>query len=78
MNMMNAEPQGTVDLQGLRASLEAARRQAILGAAEADSRLDLDAADQYARIAHLQMALMAVREEIEAHLPKVGFGSETP
>jgi hypothetical protein len=81
MNIMNTDQpvaEAGVDFKGLLVSLETARRHAIENAALADSRLDLDSAEQFERIAHLQMALMAVREEIAAHMPKVGFGSEEP
>ncbi len=59
----------------LRAHLEAARLKAIEDLATRGGELAPDALE---KIAHLQMALAAVREEIEAHGVKVGGGEEKP
>ena len=59
----------------LRATLEAARLKAVEALAAAGGEPSAAALEL---VAHLQMALMAVREEIDAHDVKVGGGSETP
>ena len=61
-------------IEALRARLEQERLRAIMavaGAGEADS-------ESVARIGHLHLALLAVRDEIDAHAPKLGTGSEAP
>jgi hypothetical protein len=62
-------------IQDLRASLEAARLAAIEELAARGGVLTPDALE---KIAHLQMALAAVREEIEDHAVKIGGGEEAP
>ena len=56
----------------LRDNLEAARLELVQKIA-ADGALSADALQELATI---QAALTAVREEIESHEPKVGFGAE--
>jgi len=55
----------------LRANLEAARLKAIDELAATDGAFHPDALQA---IATLQMALTAVREAIEAHGPRLGWG----
>lgn len=58
-------------VHSLRANLEAARLKAIDKLAATDGTFHPDA---LRAIATLQMALTAVREEIEAHGPRLGWG----
>lgn len=54
--------------------LQAARLKAVEMLAAAGE----PSAEALRAIAHLQIALMAVREEIEAHAVKIGGGGEEP
>jgi len=71
------QTQRDTSLQALRDHFEAARLEAITRAA-ALSPTSGAAAEMAARIGELHLALLAVREEIEAHTPKLGAGSEQP
>jgi hypothetical protein len=62
-------------IHDLLAYLETTRLKAIEELAE---KAGAPPADALQRIAILQAALTAVREEIEAHAVKVGSGAETP
>ncbi len=64
-------------IYALRDQLEAARLEAITQAAAVSSGGEVST-DTAARIGHLHLALLAVRDEIEAHTPKLGAGSEQP
>jgi hypothetical protein len=62
----------------LKARLESARRdaiQALMKHAESPAGLP---DDLLRRVIELQVALMAVRDEIERHEPHVGSGGERP
>jgi hypothetical protein len=59
----------------LRDALEAARLQSVEELATKGGSLPTDLLQ---RIALLQSALVAVREEIEAHTVRIGGGSEQP
>ena len=65
----------TEPVHHLQARLEAARLRAVEALAATAGEPSAQALES---IAHLQMALMAVREEIEAHEVKIGGGSEEP
>jgi len=60
-------------VHALLAKLEAERLKLVKKLA-ADGMLSNEAVRE---LANLQVALVAVREEIEAHNPKVGWGDET-
>ena len=64
-------------VHALRDVLETARLNAIheLAAGEVTPTVSAEA---LRRVAFIQMALVAVREEITAHGPKVGGGGEQP
>jgi hypothetical protein len=64
-------------LHALRDILEAARMQAIQELA-ADGVTPAVSTEALRRVAFIQIALVAVREELAAHEPKVGGGSEQP
>ncbi len=66
----------TEPVHHLQARLEAARLRAVEALATTAGEPRRPSARD--RLAHLQMALMAVREEIEAHEVKIGGGSEEP
>ena len=71
-----SEQPGPVHL--LKARLEKARLEAIEALAKhADSAAGLPD-DLLRRVTDLQIALMAVRDEIERHQPRVGSGGERP
>ena len=55
----------------LRANLKAARLRAINGLAATDGAFHPDALQT---LATLQLALTALREDIEAHGPRLGWG----
>lgn len=59
----------------LEARLEAARLRAVEALAATPGEPSVEALQS---VAHLQMALTAVREEIAAHGVKIGGGGETP
>lgn len=65
-------------LHALRDILEAARMQAIQELASADGVTPAVSTEALRRVAFIQIALVAVREELAAHEPKVGGGSEQP
>jgi hypothetical protein len=56
--------------------LEAARSQAIQELASADTVDLVLSTEALQRVAYLHIALVAVRDELAAHEPKVGGGSE--
>ncbi|VTZ26682.1 conserved hypothetical protein [Methylocella tundrae] len=62
-------------IHALRANLEAARLQAVEELAAKGASLSPDGLQ---KLASLQLALTAVREEIEAHDVKIGGGGEVP
>jgi hypothetical protein len=62
----------------LRSYLETARLQAVENAASSYAQSGAVAPQALHELAHLHMALQAVREEIDAHLPRLGSGSERP
>lgn len=62
----------------LRDSLEAARLQAIQELALADGGTSSVSTEDLRRLAFVQIALTAVREEIAAREPQLGGGSEQP
>jgi hypothetical protein len=65
-------------IHALRDYLETARLLAIGQAAKTASGPGDIPDDLIARIGHLHLALRAVREEIKAHTPRLGSGSEAP
>ena len=65
-------------IHALRDYLHGARLLAITTAAEALGTSDTLHHDHIRHIALLQGALHAVQDEIAAHEPHVGHGSETP
>lgn len=65
-------------IHALRDVLETARLQAIQELASADGVTAAVSTEDLRRIAFIQLALVAVREELAAHEPKVGGGSEQP
>ena len=65
-------------IHALRDALEAASLQAIQELAPADGTIASVSTEALQRVAFLQLALVAVREEIAAHEVKIGWGSEQP
>jgi hypothetical protein len=65
-------------IHALRDTLEAARLQAIQELAPADGTIRSVSTEALQRVAFLQLALVAVREELAAHEVKIGGGSEQP
>jgi hypothetical protein len=65
-------------IHALRDSLEAARLQAIQELASAGGTIPSVSTEALQRVAFLQPALVAVREELAAHEVKIGGGSEQP
>ena len=65
-------------IQALRDTLEAARSQAIQELASAEGTTPSVSTEALQRVAFLQIALVAVREDLAAHAVKVGGGSEQP
>jgi hypothetical protein len=65
-------------IHALRDILEAARLQAIQELAPADSTIGSVSTEALQRVAFLQLALVAVREELATHEVKIGGGSEQP
>jgi hypothetical protein len=61
-----------------RGPLQAARLQAIQELAPADETIPSISTEALQRVAFLQIALDAVREELAAHTVHVGGGSEQP
>ena len=64
-------------IYALRDKLEAARLEAVTQAAAGSGGAAVST-EAASRIGHLHLALLAVRDEIEAHTPKLGAGSEQP
>lgn len=62
----------------LRDALETARLQAIQELASTDGTTPSISTETLQRVAFLQLALVAVREELAAHEVKVGGGGEKP
>lgn len=62
-------------IHDLRAKLETARLRAIEELAAAGGEPD---ADSLKRITYLHAALEAVRDEIETHEARIGYGGERP
>ena len=65
-------------IHALRDALEAASLQAIQELAPADGTIASVSTEALQRVAFLQLALVAVREELAAHEVKIGGGSEQP
>jgi hypothetical protein len=65
-------------VHALRDTLEAARLHAIKELASANETTPAVSTEALRRIAFLQIALVAVREELAAHEVKVGRGAEQP
>jgi hypothetical protein len=65
-------------IHALRDTLEAARLQAIQELAPADGTTPSVSTEALQRVAFLQIALVAVREELAAQSVHVGGGSEQP
>src|SRR5271166_731732 len=62
----------------LRDTLETARLQAIQELASTDGTTPSISTETLRRVAFLQLALVAVREELAAHEVKIGGGGEKP
>jgi hypothetical protein len=65
-------------IHALRDALEAARLQAVQELAPADGTIASVSTEALQRVAFLQLALVAVREEIATHEVKIGWGSDRP
>lgn len=65
-------------IHALRDTLETARLQAIQELASADGTSQSVSTEALQRVAFLQLALIAVREELATHEVKVGGGDEKP
>jgi hypothetical protein len=65
-------------IHALKDTLEAARLQAIQELASADEVTSVVSTEILRRVAFVQIALIAVREELAAHEPQLGGGSEQP
>ena len=65
-------------IHALRDTLEAARLQAIQELASANGATPAVSTEVLRRVAFLQIALVAVREELAAHEVKLGGGAEQP
>jgi hypothetical protein len=65
-------------IHALRDALEAARLQAIQELASANGATSAVSTEVLRRVAFLQIALVAVREELAAHEVKLGGGAEQP
>jgi hypothetical protein len=65
-------------IHALRDTLETARLQAIEELASTDGTTPSISTETLRRVAFLQLALVAVREEVAAHEGKIGWGSEKP
>ena len=63
-------------IHALRDALETARLQAIQELASTDGTPPTVSTEALQRVAFLQIALVAVREELAAHQVKIGGGSE--
>ena len=65
-------------IHALRDTLEAARLQEVQKLASAGGAAQSISDEALRRVAFLQIALVAVREELAAHDVKVGGGGEQP
>lgn len=65
-------------IHALRDTLEAARLQAIEELASVDGTRPSVSTEALQRVAFVQIALVAVREELAAHAVHVGGGGEQP
>ena len=65
-------------VHALRDYLKAERLRIIAQAARMLGDSGAVAADSLGALAHVQIALHAVQEEIQAHSPRLGAGSEEP
>jgi hypothetical protein len=65
-------------IHALRDTLETARLQAIQELASTDGTARSISTEALRRVAVLQVALVAVREELAAHEVKLGGGGEQP
>jgi hypothetical protein len=65
-------------MHALRDHLREQRANALAHAASVSASTGAVDPDSLRRVADLHIALTAVQEEIAAHLPKVGGGSEEP
>lgn len=65
-------------IHALRDNLEAARLQAIQELASTGGLGSSASTEALRQVAFIQIALTAVREEIAAHEPRLGGGSEEP
>ncbi len=65
-------------IHALRDTLEGARLQAIQELASTGEAISLVSIEALRRVAFLQVALVAVREELAAHEVKIGGGGERP
>jgi hypothetical protein len=65
-------------IHALKETLEAARFQAVQVLASAGGAIPMVSDEALGRLALLQVALVAVREELAAHEVKVGGGAEQP
>jgi hypothetical protein len=65
-------------IHALRDTLEAARLQEVQKLASAGGAAQSISDEALQRVAFLQIALVAVREELAAHEVKVGGGGEQP
>jgi hypothetical protein len=63
-------------IHALRDTLETARSQAIEELASTDGTTPSISTETLRRVAFLQLALVAVREELAAHEVKIGWESE--
>ncbi|MEJ0048309.1 MAG: hypothetical protein WDN04_20920 [Rhodospirillales bacterium] len=65
-------------IHDLRDHLQEALSQSIAETAEALAQSGTVSSEALHRIAHLRQALLATSAEIDAHMPKLGSGSEEP
>jgi hypothetical protein len=67
-------------MHDLRDRLVAARRQALerLAAANPQAFLSAEGISAVRSVGELHVALLAVRDELEMHAPREGYGSEQP
>ena len=65
-------------IHALRDALETARLQAVQELAGTDGTTPSVSTEDLQRVAFLQIALVAVREELAEHAVKIGGGGEQP
>jgi hypothetical protein len=65
-------------VHALRDYLQIAQSEAIAETAQNFAQTGVVPPEEVHRIAHLHLALAAISAEIDAHLPKLGSGSEEP